>query len=500
MQGEQYIKGLVKLQKVREQHELARSVRGSGGGQVTFTSLYGPPDAETPIQDFQALAAYGYGSPGYSSPVGPTGVTGNSVVFGLIDKRLSVFTEARFKFRALDDKHLFGSQDLEILEVPWQDGVTGDLLARMEQDASLAGNAYIRATGDPDNPLERLRPDWTTLISRVMTSPNGTQYRKLIGVFYDPVGDLSRDPEYYPISEVAHWAPVPDPLANFRGMSWLTPVIRELNSDIRMSEYREAYFRNAATPNIVIKYDQKMAPERINRLKSRIKERHTGPDGAFGTLVLDEGADLTVVGKDMQGSAFDALQAAGETRMAMAAGVPPLIAGLRQGLQASQIGQYKQAMDAFIDMKIRPHWRQVCATLAKFVNVPPSAELWYDTTDVSAMQSGEQDKAATLVTNAEAISKLIMAGYEPDSVNAAVISGDLSKLKHSGLVSVQMQKLEAKTIPDIAVTPGEPTQAVDNTMMSGLPAPKVVSGGKVVPPALPAAPEKPSNGKVPATA
>lgn len=489
-----------RLHRLRASHDIARSVRGSGGNQVTFTSLYGPPDAETPIQDFQALAAYGYGSPGYSSPVGPTGITGNAVLFGLIDKRLSVFTEMRFKFRALDDKHLFGTAELEKLENPWQDGVTGDLLARMEQDASLAGNSYIRDTGDPDNPLERLRPDWVTLISKVFLAPNGSQYRKMIGVWYDPVGDLARDPEYYPIAEIAHWDPIPDPLANFRGMSWITPVIRELNGDIRMSEYREAYFRNAATPNLVIKYDQKIAPERINRLKNRIKERHTGPDGAFGTLVLDEGADLTVVGKDMQGSAFDALQAAGETRMAMAAGVPPLIAGLRQGLQASQIGQYKQAMDAFIDMKIRPNWRQVCATLAKFVTVPASAELWYDTTDVSAMQSGEQEKAATLAQLAEVMSKWIMAGYEPDSVTAAAIAGDPSLLKHSGLVSVQMQKLEAKETPQLAVTPGQPMQPIDNADMAGLPKPQVVSGGKVVPPPTPPASSNTNGKPVPAMA
>jgi hypothetical protein len=32
---------------------------------------------------------------------------------------------------------------------------------------------------------------------------------------------------------VAHWSPIPDPLANFRGMSWLTPVLREIDADQR---------------------------------------------------------------------------------------------------------------------------------------------------------------------------------------------------------------------------------------------------------------------------
>ena len=227
----------------------------------------------------------------------------------------------------------------------------------------------------------------------------------------------------------------------------------------------------------MIKYSQKLAPDRVNRLKSTIKERHTGPDGAFGTLVLDEGADLTVVGMDMKGSAFDDLQAAGETRMAAAAGVPPIVAGFRQGLQASAIGEYQQALRSFADLKMRPNWRGVCGVLAKLVEVPDGAQLWYDTTDVSALQEGEQDKASTSALQAETMNKLIMAGFTPDSVVSAVTAGDMTLLKHSGLVSVQMQKMEEKTIPNVP-NPETPT---------GLQAPT-----DPFPP--------PINGKVPATA
>lgn len=415
--------------------------------QVTLAQTYGPPNAETPLYEFQLLAANAYGSSGLTnSYAGASGHGGNAVIFGLIDKRLSVFTEARFKYRNLSDKRLFGDASLSKLEVPWPDGTTGDLWARMEQDVSLAGNAFIRDCGDQ---LERLRPDWVTIVSEVTTDVFGHEVRRVIGFFYDPVGDIGREADFYPVAEVAHWAPIPDPLANFRGMSWLTAVLREIDGDIRMTEYREAFFKNAATPNLVIKYSQKMAPERLERLQTAMQARHTGPVGAFGTLVLDEGADLMVVGQDMEGSAFDKLQAAGETRLALAAGVPAIVAGLRQGLQASAIGEYEQALRAFADLKVRPNWRSACGALAKLVQVPAGAELWYDTSDVSALQAGEQDKASTMVAQSEAINKLIMAGYEPDSVTAAVIAGDLSLLKHSGLVSVQMQKLEDKTVPSV---------------------------------------------------
>lgn len=398
-------------------------------GQIQVMQTYGTPNAEVSLTRFQELAQNAYGGGGF---------TGNSVIFALIDRRASLFSEATFKFRDLATKRLFGTADLAKLEHPWPGGDTGDLLTRMEQDVSLAGNAFIRDTGDG---LERLRPDWVTIVSEVTGIAGDTfgQVRRVVGYFYDPVNDTDREPDYYPVAEVAHWAPTPDPLANFRGMSWMTPVIREITGDIRMSEYREAFFRNAATPNIVIRYSQKMAPERVERLRTAIQARHTGPDGAFGTMVLDEGADLTVVGADLGKIGFADVQAAAENRIAAASGVPAIVAGLREGLQTVQIGMYSEAVRAFADLKIRPNWRSACAALEKLVNVPPNAQLWYDASDVSALQAGEQDRSNAAWLQTRAITALVMQGFEPDSVVKAVTSGDFSLLVHTGLVSVQVQ-------------------------------------------------------------
>lgn len=464
---------VAQLHRQRAAHQAARALPGAGAAtQTQMVALYGTPSAETPLNDYVNLAINAYGATGYSgAPYG-----GNAIIFALVDRRMSVFTEARFKFRSLSDKHLYGTPALSVLETPWPDGTTGDLLARMEQDGSIAGNAYVRSTDLDEHPLERLRPDWVTIVSKLVPDGFGGEVREVVGFYYDPLTDSEREAAYYPAAEVAHWAPTPDPLANFRGMSWMTPIIREMSADIRMAEYREAFFKNAATPQLVIRYSQKIAPERIDRLKTMLQAKHTGLDGAFGTLVLDEGADLTVVGADMGGSAFDALQAAGETRMCMAAGVPAIVAGARQGMQASAIGEYQQALRAFADLKMRPLWRSACAALAKLVVVPGGAELWYDTTDVSALQEGEQDKAATLARHSETINKLIMAGFEPDSVIRAVVANDLTLLVHTGLVSVQMQKLEDKMQPAVNVVAGPAPGTVTSALTTPAAAAAPVNG------------------------
>ena len=59
-----------------------------------------------------------------------------------------------------------------------------------------------------------------------------------------------------------------------------------------------------------------------------------------------------------------------------------------------------------------------------------------------------------LYTNAATIHTFVAAGYEPDSVIEAVTSGDLSKLQHSGLYSVQLQPAGSVTQGKGAVVSG----------------------------------------------
>ncbi|MGW5578722.1 phage portal protein [Micromonospora chokoriensis] len=387
-----------------------------------YMFTYGSPNAEKVVPTFDSYASLAYGN--------------NSVVFGLIERRKALFSEARAKYRSLVDKKLFGDQSLRKLENPWPGGTTGELLARMEQDVSLAGNAYVRDAGDR---LERLRPDWVTIVSQLDVDLFGRQVREVIGYYYEPTGDQERSPEFYPVEEVAHWSPIPDPKAYFRGMSWLTPVLREIDADNLMTDHREAYYRNAATPNMIIKYpkDTELTDTQKADLAAVVRARHSGPENAYKTLVLDNGADPMIVG-DRLSDALSKIQAHGENRIAVASGVPAIVAGLKQGLDAATLANYDAAIRAFADLTMRPNWRSAFAALSKLVDVPEGAELWYDTSDIIALQDGEQVQAETFAKDAQTASTLITAGYTPDSVATAIKARDLSLLKHTGRFSVQL--------------------------------------------------------------
>ena len=144
--------------------------------------------------------------------------------------RMMLFSEARLCWQALDDKHLFGNTALSLFEHPWgPDSITGDLLARMEQDAGLTGNSYTWAPPG-EGRLVRLRPDWVTIITERARVDGGGYYRRRTGYWFEPPKGVTGQSDGYfvPADEVCHCAPVPAPQADFRGMSWLTPVIRDV--------------------------------------------------------------------------------------------------------------------------------------------------------------------------------------------------------------------------------------------------------------------------------
>jgi phage portal protein BeeE len=264
---------------------------------------------------------------------------------------------------------------------------------------------------------------------------------EVVGFAYWRDGRGGSDPDLFDVDDVAHWAPIPDPLASFRGMSWLTPVVREIDADGSMTDHRLAFFRNAATPNMLVRVPGKLDQDGVERLAAQVQARHGGAMNAWRTMVIDDGADVTMIGSTFDKMAFTAVQAAGEVRVAIAAGVPPQVVGLQAGLDAQTFANYDQAFKAFARVTGMFLWQSAVAALAKLVTAPDGARLWFDTGNIPALQDAETERATAQQTAASAISTLIQAGYQPDVAVTAVVAGDTSLLVggHTGLVSVQMQ-------------------------------------------------------------
>lgn len=364
------------------------------------------------------------------------GFAGNGVVFAVIARRLALFTEARFQWQRMEGGRpadLFGTPALSLLEVPWSNGTTGDLLARMELDVSLAGNFYAVRRG---NALRRLRPD---LVSIIVGSHSGDPIdAEPVGYLWWPEGMGKGTPIRYLPEDVVHFAPIPDPTASYRGMSWLTPVVEEVRADTAATRHKGKFFDNAATPNLAVSLDKALAKKDALDFIEAMADQE-GADNAYKTLWLAGGADVKVVGADLKQLDFKLTQGAGETRIAAAGGVPPIMVGLSEGLSAATYSNYGQARRAFGDLWARPQWREAAAALGSVLPAPSGSRLWYDDRHIPFLAEDQRDEAEIFGADAATVRTLTDGGYEPASVLAAVQSRNFSLLKHSGLLSVQMQ-------------------------------------------------------------
>lgn len=367
-------------------------------------------------------------------------------VFAVQLARMMVFTEMRFTFRKreagrLQDYSL--GPELEVLEHPWYNCTTGELLARALQDADFGGNHYVVREGVPGRPgnrLRRLRPDWVEII--LTAPPAEAVMSDVAGYLYKPGGTSNSDKWvlYLPGGEngrVAHWSPIPDPEAQYRGMSWITPILREIMADKSATRHKQGFFDHAATPNIAVSLKESVTEAQFKRFKAAMEASHAGATNAYKTLYLGGGADVTVLGANMKQMDFQSTQGVSEMRIAAAGQIPSDLVFQPKGSALNQ-GNYNAIKDKFADMFLRPTWRGLCAAYANLLDVPAGHELWYDDRDVAFLLTDQKELSERRAKDAETIGKLLMNGATFDSAREYVRTDDLSVLESSGQLSVQL--------------------------------------------------------------
>jgi phage portal protein BeeE len=222
-------------------------------------------------------------------------------------------------------------------------------------------------------------------------------------------------------------------------MSLLSPVLRESKADSAATSHKLSFFEQAATPNLKVKADPTLTPEKFKEWVTLFRQGHEGAANAYKTLFLGGGADAEVIGANLRQMDFKQTQGAGETRIAAAAGVPPVLVGLSEGLQAATYSNYGQARRAFGDEWARPTWRNFAGSLQSIIPTPSDSRLWYDDNDVPFLQEDQKDAADIFQVRASTLRSLLEAGFDAESAKAAVDAEDVTLLKHLNLLSVQLQ-------------------------------------------------------------
>jgi hypothetical protein len=378
-------------------------------------------------------------------------------VHTVIDRRVSVMGEARPTFQRLKKgrpDELYSTRDLEILKRPWPGGTWRHLVAATEMDIAAYGNSYwFRPEG---NKLVRLNPEWVTISTGSYLWDGVEVGEELLGYIVQKPGS---EGFVFEPDQIAHYRPGASNSCAFRGESWLASVASDASSDIELTSYKGNYLKNGAMPSLAVTYEPTLSQETLEAFVPVFAEKFTGSMNAGKVMHFLGGRDVKTVGATLDELAFKAVQGAGETRIAVAAGVPATVAGFSEGMQGSSLnaGNYVASRRLFADAKVRPLLGSLCEAFSVLVPPPSDSRLWYDDSDVSFFQEDVADEANIRAQNASTIRQLIEAGYDPDAVIAAVTTGRYESLtgEHTGYLSVQLQLPGASADPPPADPPSE---------------------------------------------
>ena len=391
-------------------------------------------DEERASDDFEAMAGAIYKA--------------SAAVFAVHNYRRALFSEARLCFQKMTDDgrpgDLTDDPDLDILRTPWQGATTRDLLTRAIMFADLGGNAFmIRDRINGRDQIRFLRPDWTLIL--MSGDPRVLADVEKVALVYKPGN--TQDPKkwrIYPFDgsngRVAHWAPVPDPQASYRGMSWLDPIIKEAQTDKAMSTTKLRYFQNGARPGLIASFDPTVEPDQAQEFQELFLKTKVGADNMYKTMFLGGGCNVTQFKMELDD--FEKISAVGELRIAAVGQVPPTLVGLTESMKGSALneGNFQAAKDAFGDGTMRPLWGSFCDAVASLMTIPPRQRQWYDDRDISFLREDQAEVAQIKATDATTIARLIQDGFEPDAAAKYVQTGDIRELigHHTGLYSVQL--------------------------------------------------------------
>lgn len=370
----------------------------------------------------------------------------NSVVFSCLALRARLYGEARFVFQQLRGGlpgNFFGTPELTVLEQPNADLRTRVMLAQVRLHADIGGHGFVAlSNGEADV----LRPDWTVMAygskSRSTELGSWDPHARIAGFGYYPGGQHSgEDPVVYLPEQVAHIPGAHHPLARNRGVSLIAAALREVMGDNAATSHKLAFFENAATPNLSVRFPATMDKAKALEWIELFEQEHRGALNAYKTMYLGGGVEAEPVGLNFVEMDFTKLQGEAETRIAAATGMHPVVAALSEGLAGSSLnaGNFAQAARLVGDATLRPLWGEMADGFSRLVNVPAGARLWYDERGVAFLRSDVTDIADITQKNAGTIGQLIRDGFTPESAVDAVTSGDMSRLVHTGMVSVQLQ-------------------------------------------------------------
>ena len=312
------------------------------------------------------------------------GYKGNEVVYACIREIAGTAAEVQLQVVGPQDDPQPHHPLQRLLNHPNPEHSAFELIEGLLTDLFISGNAFLLKQRSPSHarrgpsthgPAGRGRPDlpsgsgrptradieslWKLRPDRIRVVP-GT--RSLIDSYIHRVGD--RETRFDP-ADIIHFR-LPDPTNDLWGLSPIQVASRQIDTDTEASKFVHAFFRNAAVPFGIIKLKRTLrgGEAEARRIGRRWTDRFRGLMGRFQVGVLDADADFQRIGLTQDEMAFPELRAQTEARICAAFRVPPMLVGVKAGLDRSTFHNMGEARRFFWENTMLSLYRRIESKLA----------------------------------------------------------------------------------------------------------------------------------------
>jgi HK97 family phage portal protein len=328
-----------------------------------------------PIEDFSRLGGEGYRQ--------------SSIIFSCIREISTSAAEPTLRVYAGEDPQtheptsLPNDPLLALLTTPNPAQSSYEFLETLVTHLHVTGNAYVHKVRSRQArvvELQLLRPD------RVRIVPGA---KGLIAGYQIIVGGRLLDtlrPE-----DVIQFK-FPDVSDDYYGLSPLAVAARTVDLDQQAIDFLRAIFLNRGVPAGLLKLQSRVEASERRRIKEQWVEEYGGFRGWHRLAVLDGGAEYQDIGMKLAELNLDGVLSETEARICSVLGCPPIVVGMKIGLERSTMANYQAAVASFWRETLNPLYVRLGATLTRGLGheFGPARRIAFDLSTVAALQEDAQ--------------------------------------------------------------------------------------------------------------
>lgn len=219
---------------------------------------------------------------------------------------------------------------------------------------------------------------------------------------YSPAG---KEKQEIPCEDVIHFRHGIDPRNTRKGLSPIWSVLREIFTDEEAANFTASVLKNMGVPGVVISpadNSQTITDSQAKSLKEYLTLQFTG-DSRGAPLVMKGSTKVEQFGWSPKDMTLGDLRNIPEERICAILGIPAAVVGFGTGLEQTKVGATMREMIALA-------WKQCViptqrlfaeqlqiSLLSEFEADPDRFKVWFDTSDVEALQESENQRAERML-------------------------------------------------------------------------------------------------------